>query len=26
LSAEAPAFFIDQNQACLNYLGLGAGY
>src|SRR5215207_265411 len=22
LSAEAPAFFIDQNQACLNYLGL----
>ena len=26
LSAEAPAFFIDQNQACLSYLGLGAGY
>jgi hypothetical protein len=26
LSAEAPPIFIDQNQACLSYLGLGAGY
>jgi hypothetical protein len=26
LSAEAPAIFINQNQACLSYLGLGAGY
>jgi len=26
LSVEAPPIFIDQNQACLNYLGLGAGY
>ena len=26
LSAEAPPIFIDQNQACLGYLGLGAGY
>jgi hypothetical protein len=25
-SAESPAIFIDQNQACLSYLGLGAGY
>lgn len=23
LSAEAPAVYIDQNQACLSYLGLG---
>jgi hypothetical protein len=26
LSAEVPAIFINQNQACLSYLGLGAGY
>ena len=26
LSAEAPPIFIDQNEACLGYLGLGAGY
>jgi LmeA-like phospholipid-binding/zinc-ribbon domain len=26
LKAEAPAIFIDQNQACLGYLGLGTGY
>ncbi|CAN5769156.1 hypothetical protein BH20ACT12_BH20ACT12_03300 [soil metagenome] len=26
LSAEAPAISITQNQACLGYLGLGAGY
>jgi len=26
LRAEAPAILIDQNQACLGYLGLGAGY
>jgi hypothetical protein len=26
LSVDAPPIFIDQNQACLNYLGLGAGY
>jgi LmeA-like phospholipid-binding/zinc-ribbon domain len=26
LSVEAPAIFINQNQACLNYLGLGGGY
>jgi len=26
LSAEAPAFLINQNEACLSYLGLGAGY
>src|SRR5215211_2523839 len=26
LSTETPPIFIDQNQACLNYLGLGAGY
>jgi predicted nucleic acid-binding Zn ribbon protein len=26
LSVEAPPILIDQNQACLNYLGLGAGY
>jgi hypothetical protein len=26
LSVDAPPKFIDQNQACLNYLGLGAGY
>jgi hypothetical protein len=26
LSAEAPAIFINQDQACLSYLGLGAGY
>jgi len=26
ISAQAPAIFIDQNQACLSYLGLGAGY
>lgn len=26
LSVEAPPIFIDQNQACLSYLGLGAGY
>jgi hypothetical protein len=24
LSAEAPAVYIDQNQACLGYLGLGS--
>jgi len=26
LSVEAPAIFINQNQACLGYLGLGAVY
>jgi hypothetical protein len=26
LSVDAPPIFIDQNQACLNYLGLGGGY
>ena len=26
ISAEAPPVLIDQNQACLGYLGLGAGY
>jgi hypothetical protein len=26
LSAEAPAVLINQNQACLSYLGLGAVY
>jgi LmeA-like phospholipid-binding/zinc-ribbon domain len=26
LSAQSPAIFINQNQACLNYLGLGTGY
>jgi hypothetical protein len=26
LSVEAPPIFIDQNQACLSYLGLGGGY
>ena len=26
LSVDAPPILIDQNQACLNYLGLGAGY
>src|SRR5215212_1766448 len=26
LSVDAPPIFIEQNQACLNYLGLGAGY
>jgi predicted nucleic acid-binding Zn ribbon protein len=26
LSTETPPIFIDQNQACLNYLGFGAGY
>jgi hypothetical protein len=26
LSAEAPAILIEQDQACLGYLGLGAGY
>lgn len=26
LSVESPPTLIDQNQACLNYLGLGAGY
>jgi hypothetical protein len=26
LSVDAPPIFIDQNQACLNYLGFGAGY
>jgi hypothetical protein len=26
LSVDSPPVFIDQNQACLNYLGLGAGY
>jgi len=26
LSAESPAIIIDQNQACLGYLGLGTGY
>ena len=26
LKAESPAIFIDQNQACLGYLGLGASY
>jgi hypothetical protein len=26
LSAEALAIFIDQNQACLGYLGFRAGY
>ena len=26
LRVDRPPIFIDQNQACLNYLGLGAGY
>jgi hypothetical protein len=26
VSAEAPAIFVNENQACLSYLGLGAGY
>jgi hypothetical protein len=26
LSVDAPPIFIEQNQACLNYLGFGAGY
>jgi hypothetical protein len=26
LSAETPPILIEQNQACLSYLGLGAGY
>jgi LmeA-like phospholipid-binding/zinc-ribbon domain len=26
LSVDRPPIFIDQNQACLNYLGVGAGY
>lgn len=26
LSVEAPPIFIDQNQACLEYLGLAPGY
>jgi hypothetical protein len=26
LSAETPPIFIDQNQACLSYLGLGSAY
>ena len=26
ISTETPAIYIDQNQACLNYLGFGAGY
>jgi hypothetical protein len=26
LSVEAPPVFIDQNQACLNYLGFGTAY
>jgi LmeA-like phospholipid-binding/zinc-ribbon domain len=26
VSAEAPAIFVNANQACLSYLGLGAGY
>ena len=26
LSVQSPAIFINQNQACLGYLGLGAGY
>jgi hypothetical protein len=26
LSVDAPPILIDQNQACLDYLGLGAGY
>jgi hypothetical protein len=26
LSVDAPPIFINQNQACLSYLGLGAGY
>ena len=26
LTVDAPPIFIEQNQACLNYLGLGAGY
>src|ERR671921_2937184 len=26
LKAEAPAIFIDQNQACLGYLGLASDY
>jgi hypothetical protein len=26
LSVDAPPIFIDENQACLNYLGFGAGY
>ena len=26
LKAEAPPIFIDQNQACLGYLGLGTAY
>jgi hypothetical protein len=26
VSAEAPAIFVNANQVCLSYLGLGAGY
>ena len=26
LNVDTPPIFIDQNQTCLNYLGLGAGY
>jgi hypothetical protein len=26
ISAQAPAIFVNENQACLSYLGLGAGY
>jgi hypothetical protein len=26
LSVESPPILINQNQACLNYLGFGAGY
>jgi LmeA-like phospholipid-binding/zinc-ribbon domain len=26
ISAEAPAIFVNDNQACLGYLGLGGGY
>jgi len=26
ISAEAPAIFVNDKQACLGYLGLGGGY
>ena len=26
ITADAPAIFITQNEACLSYLGLGVGY
>lgn len=26
ISAQSPAIFVNDDQACLSYLGLGAGY